>query len=465
MRRDSSFGYSGMEEHTRCLAETTVPLIIKVVESDRNAHPASTARTNKVISLKDNGSITRTLKRVIDADGYRTITSDALLQMSLSEYQQLRRDVTIRKRTGAPRYFCQECGHAVYAPRHRQTGPYWRHFTGAPEDCPWWTGTPSSADQISKHQFHGQQESPLHHRLKYLISELLLLDGRSTSIIVEEKVIGVDGYRRPDVKAEFSGRPLAFELQLSTTQFPIIIARELFYEAEGRHLIWLTWDFVACKLDEVRQAFLDIRTSHNDNLFTIDEETVVASRSRGCFVFRVLWWQEGECISKLVTLDDLAWPASGLAFAVAPPPPWHVDFKTRWIGLPTEWAASIKPRRELWVELTRKLNLDDLTENHSDTQHVTSLLNCLLSLEAKRPIGSKQKNLIEMANSFLNTDQRHRYVKIFEYAARVSGNTDLLARTSVRDKISRARLAPQVSKASSAAKIVRSLFPNWTATT
>ncbi len=91
----------------------------------------------------------------------------------------------------------------------------------------------------------------------------------------------------------------------------------------------MTWDFSPLPLAEVRQAFLDIRTAHNGNLFTMDAETIAQSRRLNAFALRVLWWCESHCCSKLVTLDELQWPANGLPFAVAPAPPWHAEFKAR----------------------------------------------------------------------------------------------------------------------------------------
>lgn len=403
----------------------------------------------------------RTLKRVIDVEGYRTVTSDDLLNMSLSDYQDLRREITLRRMEGAPRYLCNECGHPVYAPRNRISGAYWKHFSGAPQDCPWWTGDPSSTDEVSERQFHGQQESPLHHKLKYLVAELLERDGKYSNVVVDEHLIGVNGRRKPDVRADYADRPLAFELQLSTTQLPIILERELFYERERRYLIWLTWDFAPCSLPAVRQAFLDIRTAHNDNLFTLDAETVAESRRRSAFVFRVLWWREGQCLSKLVTLDDLQWPASGLPFAVAPPPPWHVDLKTRWASVPVESDTYYDVRRRQWAELAGRIGLGCLTEFDEETEHLIALVNCLLSLELGRPVASRQKNLAEVMNTFLYAESRHPYARIFEYVAKVTGNGVLLERPSVRQKLHTAKAVAQAGKESPAAHIVRVLFPEW----
>lgn len=111
----------------------------------------------------------RTLKRVVDLAAMHSITSDALIAMSKDDYQVLRRAATRARLDRKARFVCAKCGHAVYAPREGRTGqPYWKHHPGAPQLCPWWTGTPASVDIVSAQQFDGAQESPLHAKIKHI---------------------------------------------------------------------------------------------------------------------------------------------------------------------------------------------------------------------------------------------------------------------------------------------------------
>lgn len=90
----------------------------------------------------------------------RAISSDQLLAMSQDEYHAVRRAATRARLDQSPRYVCGQCGYATYAPREGRTGqPYWKHHLGAPDDCPWWTGTPSRVDDVSARQFQGAQAS------------------------------------------------------------------------------------------------------------------------------------------------------------------------------------------------------------------------------------------------------------------------------------------------------------------
>ena len=100
-------------------------------------------------------------------------------------------------------------------------------------------------DDVSRRQFQGAQESPLHVAIKTVVGELLRLDIRTTpdSVVIDEYLIMKDGKRRPDVRAIYGGVPLVVEVQLATTQIPIIVQREDFYDEQAYRLLWLTWNF------------------------------------------------------------------------------------------------------------------------------------------------------------------------------------------------------------------------------
>lgn len=225
----------------------------------------------------------RTLKRAVRLRDMTVISSDDLLRIDADGYQEIRRAATRARNEGQPAFVCDHCGFAVYAPREPKTRlPFWRHHKGAPRSCPWWTGEPGSTDEVSASQFQGAQESPLHLRVKHLVAELLAADPRTEpgSVVVDEYVVCGESRRRPDVRAVYDGKPIAIEIQLATTQIPIIVAREDFYQREGRHLIWLTWNFVPVERAHLLTAFEDIFYSHNKNLFSLDDVVVSESEPR-----------------------------------------------------------------------------------------------------------------------------------------------------------------------------------------
>jgi len=433
-------------------------------------------------------TIRRVLKRALDAEELRIITSDELLKMSAEAYQQIRRGVTIGVKTGAARYLCSRCGHPVYAPNYR-TGPGWKHYGREPIDCEWWTGKTSSVDEVSARQFQGQQESPLHNKVKNLVADLLRADSRVTDVVVDEVLHGSTGYKKPDVRAEFGGRPIAVELQLSTTQIPVIVERELFYRHEGRHLIWLTWDFEPRPYAEVRQAFRDIATAHHENLFTLDAQAIAESRRRSCLVFRVLWWRGGVCHEKLVTLNDLVWCDDGLPFAVARPKPAALPlssavvspgqptrpksrglvfsvrsaekFKERWVQRTEELTSWQLFGDDLWLDLLEVAGVNGLQHDHEKASVVIDVLNLALSFECGYPVGSRQTNLAELLTTFLATERRHPYALLAKKLAGASGHAELLERSAIKKKIETAMLVTQLGGSSDAVKVLTVLFPQW----
>jgi competence CoiA-like predicted nuclease len=119
---------------------------------------------------------------------------------------------------------------------------------------------------VGARQFAGAQESPLHKRLKFLIAELLSDDPNAQNDVeIDTRLDGKIGYRKPDVRVTYADRPMAFEIQLSSTQLPTIIARENFYTSEGRSLIWIAWNPDLGIKSDTPQAFLDILTRSESN--------------------------------------------------------------------------------------------------------------------------------------------------------------------------------------------------------
>jgi len=87
------------------------------------------------------------------------------------------------------------------------------------------------------------------------------------------------------------------------------------------------------------------------------------------------------------------------------------------------------------------------------------LINCLLSLVDGRPVGSRQQNLVEVLNSFLNVERRQRYVRLIRTFAQLTNRDALLEIESVRNKIVKARTVAQDDRQSVSGKIALALFP------
>lgn len=409
------------------------------------------------------GRLQRTLKRAVRLQDMAVITSDDLLKIDADGYQDIRRAATRARNGGNAAFVCEHCGFPVYAPREPNTKlPFWRHHKGAPQKCPWWTGEPGSTDEVSASQFQGAQESPLHLRVKHLVAELLNADPRTEpgSVVVDQYVVLGESRRRPDVRATYDGKPIAVEIQLATTQIPIIVAREDFYQREGRHLIWLTWNFVPVERKHLLTAFEDIFYSHNKNLFSLDDKVVAESRAKGQFLVRAFWEHGSGWNSKISALPELEWPSSGLPFAVAPPLPWHTEFRKRWLEATTHTGTPWSIRRDLLLELAERLNDEDVDATHLEEMDVGALLNAILSFVSGKPVGSAQRNLVEVVNTFLSSDRRHRFARVMRKVVSVTAGEKFLEKDSVAKKFSDAMSGIQDGPESVTGDVALLLFPD-----
>ena len=405
----------------------------------------------------------RTLKRVVDLETMQTISSDDLLTMHADDYQVLRRSATRAKLKGTTRYVCECCGHAVYAPRAPSTGrPMWRHHRGAPANCPWWTGNTNTPNSVSAAQFDGIQESPLHARLKNLLGALLAADPRTQpgSVVIDKYLITEDGRRRPDVMATYMGTKTVFEVQLSTTQIPIILGREDFYENEGMRLVWLTWNFEPPpSAGRLKSSFEDIYYSHGKCLFSLDEATVRQSEASGALTVRSFRNEKGWT-SELVQLAALSWLPNGRASVLPTTMPWHESFVGRWRSELSDHGLSYTARMDLFEEIADRLSKYGITVELLEDSDADDLINLLLSLIDGHPVASRQRNLQELLNTFLMAPRRYRLAQLVSAVCERLGRTDLMTATSVRTKMRQALASKQDTRSSIAGRIALTVFPD-----
>lgn len=406
-----------------------------------------------------NGKISRTLKSVVDLDTMHIISWDELLRADERIYNTIRREATQRKQGGNARYVCNQCGYPVYPPLDARKRPYWKHFGGAPVDCPWWTGDPRSPDRVSAGQFQGQQEGPLHHKIKYLLADILEMDDSASDVSVEEYVISDEGRRKPDVAALYNGVRTAFEIQLATTQLPVILAKEAFYSDRGMRLVWVTWDFQQRPLAGVKQSFLDIYFSHDENLFSLDVDVISESKKNRKLTLKVHAHRNGDWQCQSIHLDDVSWNSTGLPYVYAKKEAWHTTFENSWVACRRRDAYDYRKEEALLQELSEKLDLEWLP---NDWQHgrAPSLFDTLYSLKAGQPVTSNQDNLSSVANTFLGTKGCEKFVNVFEYFTRYFGRQEVLERASVQKKIRASETEQQLEKGSPISLAIRELFPS-----
>jgi hypothetical protein len=205
-------------------------------------------------------------------------------------------------------------------------------------------------------------------------------------------------------------------------------------------------------------AFEDIFYSHNKNLFSLDDAVVSESRENGTFLLRAFWEHGSGWNSKITTLPDLEWPSSGLPYAVAPPPPWHRDFRARWLAATTPQGTPWPARNALLSELAEKFADDSIDASTLEEIDIGALINAILSFVEGKPVGSAQKNLTEVINTFLASERRFRFARIMRKVIAVTGVSEILDKLSVAAKFSRATEDDQDGPESLTGRVVLRLF-------
>jgi hypothetical protein len=143
-----------------------------------------------------------------------------------------------------------------------------------------------------------------------------------------------------------------------------------------------------------------------------------------------------------------------LPFAVRP---WSLGFIDRWQAATarrTPWQVQL----QLCGELCNQLKLDGISANDLIERDIPALLNCILSFKNGRPVGSAQRNLLEVINTFLNISHRHRYARVLKRIIINTGRVEFLERESVKKKFSTAMSKIQESPESLTGQIILALF-------
>lgn len=282
--------------------------------------------------------------------GIGPMSAERLLALPEAEWGLLRSAITDGRGARPPAHLarCLMCSGPVFIQARVFKGvrlPYFAHFKGGDLNCPWRTGETLHPDEARALQYGGAQESAAHRLLCEQIAELAAADARCISVEVAKYLPPTDNERGryPDVLIERAHAPkVAVEIQLSNTFQTEVSARCLHYEREGVGLIWVLFglDLLA---DNLPQSFRDVVLRHRGNAFLLDDEAVAASHARRTLVLKCyLRAPDGRFEpGRLVTLDDLTFPAKG--------PPFLEDRITpallaRGEAARTPWRAALRGR-------------------------------------------------------------------------------------------------------------------------
>jgi competence CoiA-like predicted nuclease len=231
----------------------------------------------------------RTIIDLLNLDTEKAESALDLLSQSEELIFKLRRRVEERIQAKNPVYACNSCGQPVVVRSHRLHSAkhtfYFKHLH-ASGDCPIKTDSTHTKNEIRCMQYNGAKESLTHIELKHYLAEQLRKDGRFTEVKVEEVIKGTGGWSRkwkkPDISALFNGKPVVFEIQLSTTFLDVIVSREVFYLNEGVSIFWI---FNNLNPESSRATEKDVFFNNKSNALSINERSKELSLNDGRLVF------------------------------------------------------------------------------------------------------------------------------------------------------------------------------------
>lgn len=208
---------------------------------------------------------------------------DPLTAPMLTEF---RREVRSRFQANCPRLLCAKCRKPVYVSLsgvgitdHRDgRDAFFAHHAGTADACEWSTVSQNPRD-IDRQKYGGASEGIQHQRLKAMLAAMLEVDPEFRDVQVEHVISRPPKWRKPDVSATFLDGPIAFDLQLATTQLPAIVAREEFYAQHGIRYVWVTSTNDAVNL--AKQSFQDIYWNSNAQIFGVDSHAEETTRASG----------------------------------------------------------------------------------------------------------------------------------------------------------------------------------------
>lgn len=310
-----------------------------------------------------------------------------------------------------PLYRCALCNGPVFLSSEKTKSRYFFKHRHQPDSCPAMTRGALNQDDIRALKYNGAKESAKHRQMKAWLAEALEADGRFTNIEVEKNWQGtlLKEWRRPDVRAEFQGVRIAFEVQLSTTFLDVIAQRRSFYLREGGLLFWVFGKF---DLESARMTEEDVFYNNNLNAFVVNEKTTAHSKQRSRFHLGCYWaepepdGEPGPLKKKLVSFDGLTQdlPRQRVFFfdfeeaREAPRKALRAEIEA-WFrpagayyqpGGRAQWNAFVRRLQAMRVEIPEGLS----------TTHLR-LIEALYSVKNGKPWGSRLKTFVQLVHNAL----------------------------------------------------------------
>lgn len=244
----------------------------------------------------------RTINEILDVETGEIITSENFFKKPESELILFRRRLAeaiegYRK----PKFVCAYCSQLLkLSGRATRRGEvsFFAHLYDS-DDCEIKTNGEYSKEEIEIRKYSNIRESLRHKTLKKEIATAL--QGNQSvalgvkNVEIEKRITSEVPslfWRQPDISAEFDGKKIVFELQLSTTFLSTIVDRDIFYRLNNIFIVWIfnfsdNQEFVnlgnlMCK---------DIYYANKRNIFIFDEKAMELSKEEGQLVLLCAWFE------------------------------------------------------------------------------------------------------------------------------------------------------------------------------
>ena len=240
----------------------------------------------------------RTIDEVLDVETGEIINSELFFKKPESEIIAYRRRLEEAiKGYELPKFRCAYCNQLLkLSGKSTMRGKvsFFSHLYDS-DDCEIKTNGELSKEEIEARKYGNVGESERHIRLKNLLAVFLKSTPDVSNVEIEKRITSETPYlywRRPDVYAEYDGKSIVFELQLSTTFLSVIVERDIFYRINNTFIVWV-FNFSDNKeyVNFQNLMIKDIYYANKRNAFVFDEKAQHLSEEFGELHLLCIWFE------------------------------------------------------------------------------------------------------------------------------------------------------------------------------
>lgn len=357
-----------------------------------------------------------------------------------------RHEIRERWKTDKPKFVCSDCNVAIsLLAGVERNWFFFRHLT---EDgrCAAKTRGGMNQKQINAIRYDSVVESEPHKRFKQLMYDCLCADESFSDAKIEKVRTSTSKKgkrRRPDASAIRDALLHAFEVQLSSTFFDVVLERQSFYRDEGAILVWVLPDFDPSDRTMMED---DIFFHNNCNVMVLNEAIATKSISEGKLHFGC--WYRFPCAEDIKYCEEWKYktvPFDALKIDIQRQRAFYFDYdveKEAVNKLIAERESAeqkirvekqVQKRRgqlrdrfeEFWLEHARGKSgtsqaWNDLINSNPgaydeyelplgplDDVELSALLNSLYWAKHLRPIGWEHKDIVKVGHHVFDKHRRH----------------------------------------------------------